>query len=259
MEGVIGYIYKITNPAGSIYIGQTRDIKSRVKFYSLSHCKRQTKLYRSILKYGWENHLFEILETIDFDKTTLDNLEKHYIIEFNSFNSKKGMNLTTGGDSPKHTDTNCEKFRKLRIGKKLSEATKDKLRKANLGKKQSIETITKRQPKLKGLKRSLETCKRISEARKGMKFSESHKQALRNAIRPQVSDTTRQKHKEYYLANPLPKPYGNNNNGKKVIDTSTNLVFESLVAACKHFGYNYSTIKQYLGGRFPNKTSLQWA
>lgn len=55
-------IYKITNPTGKIYIGQSTNIKKRWEFYIGFHCKGQTKLYNSLKKYGWDNHKKEILE-----------------------------------------------------------------------------------------------------------------------------------------------------------------------------------------------------
>lgn len=55
-------IYKITNPKGKIYIGQSIDINKRFNRYKSLQCKGQPKLYNSIKKYGWENHITEIIE-----------------------------------------------------------------------------------------------------------------------------------------------------------------------------------------------------
>ena len=75
-----GYIYKITNPSGKVYIGQTVDLKVRKNKYKYINCKNQTRLYRSLLKYGWENHIFEVLETIDIvNNEDLNILEIKYI------------------------------------------------------------------------------------------------------------------------------------------------------------------------------------
>lgn len=41
-------IYKITNPKGKIYIGQSIDIDKRINTYRLMHCKDQKLLYNSI-------------------------------------------------------------------------------------------------------------------------------------------------------------------------------------------------------------------
>jgi len=56
-------IYKIINPFGKIYIGQSVNIEKRFKTYKAlsKNVIGQTKLYRSLKKYGAENHKFEIL------------------------------------------------------------------------------------------------------------------------------------------------------------------------------------------------------
>ena len=38
-------IYKITNPSGKIYIGQSVNIDNRISSYKNLKCKNQTKLY----------------------------------------------------------------------------------------------------------------------------------------------------------------------------------------------------------------------
>ena len=56
-------IYKITNPKGKIYIGQSINIEQRWnKNYKTLNCKTQTKLYNSLKKYDSENHIFEVIE-----------------------------------------------------------------------------------------------------------------------------------------------------------------------------------------------------
>jgi group I intron endonuclease len=55
-------IYKITNPKGRIYIGQSVDIIKRKSSYKNLRCKDQISIFRSLKKYGWSNHKFEIIE-----------------------------------------------------------------------------------------------------------------------------------------------------------------------------------------------------
>jgi group I intron endonuclease len=55
-------IYKITNPSGKIYIGQSIDIVRRFGEYKNMKFSPQIKLKNSIKKYGLENHKFEIIE-----------------------------------------------------------------------------------------------------------------------------------------------------------------------------------------------------
>lgn len=60
----ISGIYKITSPSGKIYIGQAIDINRRKRQYSTNKIKLkdQPKLYNSVIKYGFNSHLFEIIE-----------------------------------------------------------------------------------------------------------------------------------------------------------------------------------------------------
>ena len=55
-------IYKITNPKGKIYVGQTVDYDRRKKEYIRQKGKGQPLLHKSILEYEDKNHKFEIIE-----------------------------------------------------------------------------------------------------------------------------------------------------------------------------------------------------
>ena len=107
-------IYKITNPKGYIYIDQSVDIDKRFDKYRRLDCKNQTMLYRSLNKYGFENHIFDIITIGDFNKEFLDELEIHYIRVYNS--NINGLNLTSGG--------------KGNTNRKLTDKQKDSVRKA---------------------------------------------------------------------------------------------------------------------------------
>ena len=158
-----GYIYKITSPSGKIYIGQTIDINARKNKYKYLNCKNQTRLYRSLLKYGWKNHIFEIIEIVEIDNIyQLNSLEVEWISKLDSFN--QGLNCTLGG----HGNS----------GRKYSEESKIKMRNSQLGKKQSKETIEKRVKNLVGKKRSDQFKENLSKIKKGIAVSEEVKQKL---------------------------------------------------------------------------------
>src|ERR1700734_1082935 len=70
-------IYKITNPKGRIYIGQSVNIMDRLKHYRSENCKGQIRLFNSISKYGWDEHDFEII--CQCNESELNNLEIYYI------------------------------------------------------------------------------------------------------------------------------------------------------------------------------------
>ena len=88
-------IYKIINPTGKIYIGQSRDIKRRWKYYysNIVTVKQHIKLYRSILKYGIENHEFKVIEECCIEQ--LDEREIYWINYYNSI--EQGLNIGLGG------------------------------------------------------------------------------------------------------------------------------------------------------------------
>lgn len=96
-------IYKITNPSGNIYIGQTKDLTKRLKYYQSQSCKCQVKLCNSIKKYGWDKHIIEILETVPNDKVC--EREIYWIEKFKTnykrYPEYNGLNLTDGGQNNK--------------------------------------------------------------------------------------------------------------------------------------------------------------
>lgn len=91
-------IYKITNPKGKVYIGKSKNIEKRFKFYkNIENCKQQRKLYYSLLKYGYNNHKFEIIEECPTEH--LNEKEIYWIKRMNCI--YVGLNLTEGGDGGK--------------------------------------------------------------------------------------------------------------------------------------------------------------
>ena len=89
-------IYKIVSPTGRIYIGQTTNFVVRFKKYSSFRCKTQVKLYRSLLKHGFENHKITIIE--DCKKEDL-NIRERYWQDFYNSSSKENLNcFLTGTD-----------------------------------------------------------------------------------------------------------------------------------------------------------------
>ena len=91
---MIGYIYKITNPKGKIYIGQTISLEHRIWAYSSCNCKKQIKLYNSIKKYGWENHNLTVLKIVLEEELNI--AERYYQDIFNVL-SKNGLNCRLTG------------------------------------------------------------------------------------------------------------------------------------------------------------------
>ena len=126
-------IYMITNPNGFIYIGQAKNIHNRIRRYKSHDCKEIPLMYKSIMKYGFDNHQIDVLEYLYYDTDLLNEREKYWInlkkSNINKFPNENGLNLTNGGKG-------C-------CGRILSNETKDKIRKANTGLKASEESKMK--------------------------------------------------------------------------------------------------------------------
>jgi len=116
-------IYKITSPSRRIYIGQSKHIEKRFYEHKFQPKNRNLSLIqKSIKKYGYDNHQFEIVEECkDFE---LDNKEIFWInrlkSNYSKFPEENGLNLTDGGNFifPKK-----EKIEK----KEVSEETRKKM------------------------------------------------------------------------------------------------------------------------------------
>lgn len=98
----ISCIYKITSPAGRVYIGQSINMYKRYRTYQLGNFKGQKALYSSVIKYGFDNHVFEIIELhpVDIDASEI------YWIEYYKSNKHRypdcnGLNLSDGGPTNK--------------------------------------------------------------------------------------------------------------------------------------------------------------
>ena len=71
-------IYKITNPKDEVYVGCSKNIKERYSSHKyVDVYKEHLKLPKSINKYGWENHICEIIE--ECDETLLLEREEYWI------------------------------------------------------------------------------------------------------------------------------------------------------------------------------------
>lgn len=111
-------IYKITNPNGKIYIGQSINIEKRFYAYSKMHCRKQPALYASLIKHGIKNHKFEILcECIESE---LNAKERYYqdlydVINVNGLNCR----LTRCNDRSGKVKQSVIDKRKFTMSKKI--------------------------------------------------------------------------------------------------------------------------------------------
>lgn len=86
-------IYKILNPNGLIYIGQSTNIDNRLLNYKTDNKTYNSPIRQSMRRHGFNNHVFEILHECEI--SMLDQMEKYYINLYDSFNN--GLNFTSGG------------------------------------------------------------------------------------------------------------------------------------------------------------------
>lgn len=141
-------IYKITNPLGEVYIGQSRDIDRRRYQYSISSAHKQTRLQNSLNIYGWSSHNFEILFHLcdGISQENLNYWEIFFIKYFLDFGSPM-LNMKHGGAYgvySSETKTKMSQTAKDRLGnplnnpffrKKHTEEAKSKMRAKKLGRK----------------------------------------------------------------------------------------------------------------------------
>lgn len=153
-------IYKITSPSNKIYIGQTKDWIKRRSNYKRLACKYQTFIYNSLIKYGYDNHILEIVESFEegVNQDVLNNREiywwKYYKDQgyimmnlkepgVNGSHSKEvRIRISNTLKGRKRDPEAIEKTRLGLLGRKLSNETKEKLRKSNTGKKHPSMTGT---------------------------------------------------------------------------------------------------------------------
>ena len=90
MIGIYKFQNLITN---EIYIGQSINLESRFKKHLREWPYGDTKFYKGIQQYGWENFSYEIIEECSQDE--LNEKEKYWIAYYDSYFN--GYNSTPGG------------------------------------------------------------------------------------------------------------------------------------------------------------------
>lgn len=145
-------IYKITNPNGKIYIGQSSNIEKRFERYKKGDCIGQYALFNSLIKYGWINHIFEVIEICD--NKYLNDRERYYQEKYDVL-SGEGLNCVLVNSTGKKTVFSEESINKM----------------SENAKKRIISDIKRKHHSnvMKGRKLSDEHKKNISNSTKGIK------------------------------------------------------------------------------------------
>jgi group I intron endonuclease len=176
-------IYKITSPSNNIYIGQSINLERRLARYksNLNSSKGQIRLNRSFIKYGVQNHLFEIVLECSIEELNIK--ERYYQELFDCI--ENGLNLRYTKTSDKSGKMSAETIAKMvhykrnmtpEHRKKLSEAGKNKeVMPTMLGKHHSNETKKKMSDSAKGKVKSKEHIENIKKAKLGLIVSDETK------------------------------------------------------------------------------------
>jgi group I intron endonuclease len=143
-------IYKITNPKGKVYIGQTINYDRRKKEYVRQKGKGQPLLNKSMLEYTSERHLFEIIEECKLEQ--LDEKEKHWkehYIDLLGWEDVLFCHIIDGKGGFKSLKT---KIKMSNYSKNRPKEHNHNISKALTGYKQSKQHIANRSKSMKGVK-----------------------------------------------------------------------------------------------------------
>lgn len=220
-EQVLVGIYKITNPKGRVYIGQSCDILRRFKRYSKYNCIGQTILHRSLLKYGFEKHKREILKLCK--RSDLNKYERFYQDKYNVL-SENGMNL-------KLTKTNDRKCY-------LSKETREKISKSLTGKKLSKEHVDKIIKGTTGMKRTKEQRKKISDSHKKESYINKYRGTKRIGVKGNEGELSV--------------------NHKLILNTETGIYYFGTKEASISLNKKQTTVKAWLSGQNKNNSNLKY-
>jgi hypothetical protein len=294
MNKIVG-IYKVTNPVGAVYIGESKDIEKRWKTYEKLKCKAQRKLYNSFIKYGFENHIFEIVKECIIEE--IPYYERHYQEYYDVLDKEYGLNLklTKIGDKKQvHSEETRKKQSESQKGKKHSEESRKKMSEAKKnmseGTKQKMSESKKGKTTwMKGKKHTEETLKKMSDANKGKKLSDATKEKIGKAgkgrrhteetrkkmskprseetrkkmsdAKQKMSEETKRKISESSKGKTMSEEARkkmSKSKSKKAINIQTNEIYNSVTEMCEILGLKCNTMKPKLCGLRKNNTPFQY-
>lgn len=129
-------LYKIINPDNEVYVGRTSDFKSRMSAYRTlgSRTEKIPLLYQSLVKYGFNAHKIEILETFESTRSRSEGKEIFWVrtnmSNRNKWPEMKGLNLADGGQGSRGMVLSEERKQVIgnfNRGKPMSDEQKKKL------------------------------------------------------------------------------------------------------------------------------------
>ena len=202
--------------------------------YKYNGAKEQPFLHSSLKKYGFNAHDVRIL--IECDRQELNKQEVYYINKYNSFNSKTGMNLTSGGNQNWNISDETRIKMKNRPKRIFSAETRLKMSISLTGKNKG-----KTSPR-KGAILTNETKSKISKnhargkPRLGISHSKETKEKISKANKGRIA-----------------------HNKRPIINIETGVIYESKIEAAESIGMKVRTLKAKLLGQNKNDTFFRYA
>lgn len=231
-------IYMITSPVDKIYIGQSTNIEKRWDDYKSLSCKRQIKLYNSLVKHGVANHVFSILQECEAQQ--LNALEMDYICTFNTFNSGHGLNLKNGGGA--NSRHSAETIKKMSASHKNRSPETNK--KISEGLKRAHRETTWPEG-VKGRRHTKETRLKMSLSKTGKLVAEDVKRKMsQSALDRGISDATKVKMAEARK--------------KIILNTLTGIFYFGVSDAAESCSIKPKTLHQKLKGDRKNNTAFAY-
>lgn len=229
-------IYKITSPVGKVYIGQSKNFEKRFSDYRAGRCPQQRKLFNSFYKYGFSNHLIEIIEICEIED--LNCRERYWQDFYDVKNRELGLNcvLVACGDKKE------EKFPSYRTEK------------LKIVKKKTVDKRCGNSP-LGTKGRKLTEFERFKLSVSKGKYSEEEKQKLldnfkegdlgKRYLNIRKKPTTRVSKNERLI-----------NNAKIILDVQTGVFYYGIKDLIELYDLNYEVIKSRLNGKLKNSTQF---
>jgi len=246
---IICGIYKIISPSNRVYIGQSVDIEKRWKVYKKIgfSVKKQTLVYRSLLKYGVESHTFEVVEKCEVEE--LNNREGYWQDFYDSVNN--GLNCSR----VKSDDKNG--YFSLESRKKLSDALTGRKIPRHI-----VEKSVANRPDTKG--KNHYKSKSVENYKTGVIYASIIEASIKEGhnlttLHQYLTGKTENPTQLRFLEDNL-RPLGCglyiNRRAKIILDVETGVFYYSVAEASKYSSYCEATISRMLTGKCKNKTSL---
>lgn len=233
-------IYRITSPVDKIYIGQSKNFENRFSDYRRGRCPQQRKLFNSFYKYGFSNHIIEIIEICEIED--LNCRERHWQDFYDVKNREKGLNcvLVSCGNKKE------ERLPSYRIEKYNK---KERVIDVRCG-ATSLGTKSRKMTEFSRFKLSVSKGKETEEGKQYLRdnFKEGDLETRLRKNGNRLYKEKRDKNiplKRKVMANTIP-----------VLDTQAGVFYNSLNELCELYNFKYDTMKHRLRGRLKNNTSF---